>query len=290
MDNKLFDKLRGAEEGFLSSQFVSPVIRYKPIKVRIAGIVVSLVVTKPKRFQGWGIFSPRDYSEARFVRNPTIVERQEYTKLFPSLRLIICRREDEQYLGFPAQQNDSRFRIKGLVPIWLADGIQQFDVVRVCFDGINCWFIEIDSRSSPKNSQYLRDSLVSLLEPNKLILSGLTQEERDAYQLAYGPALAADIESKRDKTEDRLKWAVERAGAKFRGYTERDTTYTIEYMVGHDRMRSVVNKDTLQVESAGICLSGGDKAFDLQSLVPVIKEGQQRRAIRHLNYDDDDEY
>ena len=45
--------------------------------------------------------------------------------------------------------------------------------------------------------------------------------------------------------------------------------------------RSVVKKDNLAVESAGICLAGTDRNFDLQSLVCVIRTGQnQRRIVR----------
>ncbi len=278
-NNDLFNKLASAENDFFSNQLFSPVLKGKPIRVRIAGILVNLQVAKPKNFEGWGVFQPIDYKTARFVRAPNMAEKEQYFKLFPALRLILCRNADKQWSGVPANQADTRFQISGAVPIQLVDEVQMFDHVKVRFDGANVWFEQIDPRSNPKTAIYLRESVGKLLEPKKLELTGLTQEDRDAYQIAYGIALAADIEAKRDKQEERIKDVLVRAGAKYQSYIERKDTYTIEYTVDGNKHRSVVNKETLAVESAGICLAGTDKQFDLQSLVGVIRRGQRGGQI-----------
>jgi hypothetical protein len=278
-NDDLLNKLAAAEKDFSASQLFSPVLKGKPIRVRIEGIVVTLDVVKPKNFEGWGVFSPITMKTARFIREPNMAEKQEYFKLFPALRLILCRNTDNQWYGVSAHQADSRFKIHGLVPVQLAQEVQLFDAVKVRFDGANIWFEEVDSRASPKTAIYLRESLVKLLDPKKLELSGLTQEERDAYLMAYGPALAADEEARRDKNEDRIKDALTRAGAKYQSYIERKDSYTIEYTIDGHKHRSVVNKDTLAVESAGICLAGTDRNFDLQSLVGVIRQGQNRGGV-----------
>ena len=279
MDKKLFQKLAEQESEFFSSQFLSPVLSGKGIRVRIAKIILNFDVAEPKDFQGWGVFKPLSNKLARFIRNPNMTEKRSYLDLFPSIRLILCRRNNDQWFGVPANQADNRFVIKGLVPVHLTEEVQLFEAVLVRFDGMICWFDGVDSKHSLKNSAYLRESLQKLLEPDKLELPGLTLEERDAYLMAYGPAIAADAEAKKDRQEERIKAALQRAGASYQSYIERGDTYTIEYSVGREKHRSVVSKENLQVQSAGICLSGGDRNFDLQSLVGVIREGQRRRAI-----------
>jgi len=277
--NDVFNKLAAAENEFFNSQLFSPVLKGKPIRVRIAGILTTLEVVKPKNFEGWGVFAPVNYKTARFIREPNMAEKEQYFRLFPALRLILCRNADNQWSGVPANQGDSRFKIQGLVPIQLVDEVQMFDTVKVRFDGTNIWFEQIDSRSNPRTAIYLRECLTKLLDPKNLELTGLTQEERDAYLIGYGPALAADIEAKRDKNEDRIKDALHRAGAKYQSYIERKDTYTIEYTVDGHKHRTVVKKDNLAIESAGICLAGTDRNFDLQSLVGVIRQGQRGHRI-----------
>jgi len=277
-NNDVFDKLAAAENAFFSSQLFSPVLKGKPIRVCIAGILTTLQVTQPKKFEGWGVFTPLTYRSVKFVREPNMTEKEQYFKLFPALKLILCR-NNNGWQGIPANQADTRFKIAGLVPIQLVTEVQMFDTVKVRFDGTNIWFEQIDSRSNPKTAVYLRECLQKLLEPKQIELPGLTLEERDAYLMAYGPALAADAELRRDKNEDRIKDALKRAGANYKSYIERADTFTIEYTVDGNQHRSVVKKENLAIESAGICLAGTDRNFDLQSLVGVIRAGHNRRLI-----------
>lgn len=362
--SKLFEKLAAEENKFFTSQFLAPVLKGKPIRVRIASTTLTLPVAEPTNFQGWGVFDLEKYSDitiepakvskklnesllrhgtkesvkkisdlgveyymfrykfinnkfvsehkgkldasvhtynaARFVREPNMKERQSYLNLFPVLRLILCRKQGNQWLGIPANQADTRFRVSGLAPVQLAEEVQLFEVVQTRFDGTTCWFDSIDEANSPRKAVYLRESLTTLVEPDKVLLSGLTQEEKDAYLMAYGPALEADIEAKKDKQEERIKLALFKAGARYQSYIERGNTFTVEYVVDGERHKSVVDKETLGVQSAGICLSGNDKMFDLQTLVGVIRNGiRQHRIVRVGNnygdhnygsYDDQDDW
>lgn len=55
--HKLIDKLAAEEDSFLKSEFLCPVVRGKPIQVRISGIIMSMRAV-PVNFQGWGVFKP----------------------------------------------------------------------------------------------------------------------------------------------------------------------------------------------------------------------------------------
>jgi hypothetical protein len=118
----------------------------------------------------------------------------------------------------------------------------------------------------------------------------MSKTERDAYAIAYGRALEADIAEYRSTVEGRVRDAIERAGAVYQSYVDRGDTLTVEYMVDGAKHRSVVRKDTLSVETAGICLDGGDRLQDLQSLIGVIRVGAERDVIHRtsINVDYDD--
>jgi hypothetical protein len=280
--NSVFEKLAAQEESFFASDFFSPVVRGKPIRVKLSGVVMNLNVTRPKNFEGWGVFRPLSPKTARFVREPTMTERRNYLDLFPVLRLIVCAREDEQWFGIPSNSADTRFKVSGLVPIRLAQEIQMFETVQTRFDGANCWFDQSDPAASLRNATVLRDALAQETDVAKVIASGLSKEEKQA----YATALIRELENKKDRNEEHIKLAIERAGAEYRSYVDRGDSYTVEYVVEGENHRSVVKKDTLEVQSAGICLSGYDRNFDLQSLVGVIREGINRRRIVRVGEND----
>lgn len=293
------DKLAAQEKEFFASSIMAPVTYRRPIRVKISNIVMSLKVY-PEKYTGWGVFTPIDYKSVKFSRKASLSERQEYLKLFPKVRMIAVLKDGHTWKGIMGNRGDSRFKIVGLVPISLPEEIQAFDTITASYDGKNFWYNEHESSSDIKHAAYLRESLIKLVDPEKLDLDGLTLEEKDAYFHAYQPAKAADIEARRDKTEDKIKKAIKDAGAIYRSYIERGNSYTVEYTVDGQTHKSVINKN-FNVESAGICLAGGDKAFDLQSLVSVVREGIHKRLIHRVGdnhgrtddsyydeYDDDD--
>ena len=293
VDN-LLAKLAGEESKFFNSEFLGPVLKGQTVRVKLSGVVLTFSIITPKNFEGWGVYSALSPKTAKFVREPKMKERQDYLELFPSLRLILCGKDEEQWLGIPANSSDTRFKISGFVPIRLPREVQMFETIQARFDGTNCWFEQTDA-SSLRNAVFFRQALSVETDPAKVVFGGSSKEEHKAYAIAF----LREIEAKKDRNEERIKLALERAGAEYRSYIDRGDTYTVEYVVNGEQHRSVVSKNNLSVQSAGICLSGGDAAFDLQSLVSVIKEGQNRslivrvgdnRNLGHVEDDHDDDY
>ncbi len=272
-------RLAAAEERFLASEFLAPVLRGGEVQVRIAGVICKLRV-QPGDFEGWGVFRPLSHGEARLVRLARLGERQRYLELFPLVRLILAVRHEGQWLATPAHRADGRFRIDGLVPVRLVEDDQLFEVIHARFDGGQFWYAEPDPRRDPAAAAYLRQALELLAKPEALSRPGLTPEEREAYAAAYRLRYEASEEARRDREEDRLRDALAHAGAELRSYVERGDVYTVTYEVDGQRHTSAVAKRDLSVQVAGICLSGEDANFDLQSLVGVLREAQGGHLVR----------
>jgi len=266
-------RLAAAEERFLASEFLAPAVRGGRVQVRISGVVCTLRVT-PADVEGWGVFRPASHAEAALVRPAKLAERQRYLELFPLVRLILAGRSDGQWLALPAHRGDSRFRIEGLIPVRLVEEGQLFEVVEARFDGSQFWYAAPDPRRDPAVASYLREQLAALVLPERVRRPGLTAEERAAYALNYWPRYGATEVARQGREERRLRGALAHAGAELKEYVERDDVYTVTYEVDGVRHVSAVAKADLSVQVAGICLSGEDEHFDLQSLVGVIREAQ----------------
>lgn len=284
---ELLDKMASAEDAFLAAEFLAPVLPGGRVRVRIAGLVCTLRVTGRVE-PGWAILKPLSMDRARVVAEPSLRQVRDYLALFPALRMLLLARARNYWLALPAHRGDRRIQVEGPVRVHLALGVEPFQQVIARFDGAAFWFQELDRRRSPAVAAYLRDELRAGTAVDHLHKATLTAEERETYHLAWEAARrAAEAQrqaakaARRDRVEMRLAGALAHAGAELVSYIEQADAYAVAYTVDGRTHRSLVRKDDLTVMAAGVCLSGGDRAFDLESLVGVLREGARGRRWMH---------
>lgn len=280
----LLDKLAAAEQDFEGSEFLAPIVGSNHVQVRIAGIICQITVSKnlPRDFRGWAILRALSTKEASFERQATLTESDAYLRLFPVVRLILLKQHRRRWLAMPALQGDRRFQIKGPVTLWLSEeGLARFETILSGFDGRFFFYRSRDPGRDPSLAAYLREQIIRQEEnalpplPDSLHRRGLSAEERGAYALAW----AMVFQERRDKVEVRLSEALEHAGAELRDYSERGDTYVVRYVVDGRPHVTTVRQDDLTVMTAGICLAGRDRHFDLSSLVGVLREAEQQALV-----------
>ncbi len=254
----------------METEFLAPVLKGGQVRVRIEGLVLTLRVVGSFE-PGWAILKPLSMDRAKFLRKPGLQQVRSYLALFPAIRLLLLTRGETDWLAVPAQAGDSRFELRGPVPIHLAVGVEPFERIIARFDGAQFLFQEVDRRRSPAIAAYLREALSSGTPPDELRKPTLTAEERAAYRQVY----QALEEARRSQAEIRLRDALARADAALRSYIEHEDAYTVSFTSDGRTHRATVRKDDLTVISAGICLSGQDQRFDLQSLVGVLQEAKR---------------
>lgn len=278
----LLNKMEAAEDAFLETEFLAPVLPNGQVRVRIEGVVCTLRV-EGEAEAGWAILKPLAMDRARVVGKPSLRQRRQFLGLFPAVHLLLVARKGSRWLALPAHRGDKRFKFSGAVPVHFVDGAEPFQQIIARFDGAHFWFEAIDRRRSAAIAAYLRKALADETKPEALQKRTLTAEERDAYQVAH----EAIEEAQRDQTKERLVDALAHAGAELASYIERKDAYAVSYTVDGRTYRSTIDKENLSVLVAGICLSGQDRRFDLQSLVGVLREGQGRRRMVHIGDDGD---
>jgi hypothetical protein len=269
------DRLAAEERKFLDVEFLAPVFGGGAVEVRIAGVVCRLSVTLGD-FTGFGVFKPTSHSAAALVRPASLSERQKYLRLFPRVAVVNRWRDGKSTSAVAANTPDARFSNAAEVDLRLAEDSELFDTVAARFDGRAFWFEEVDPRADPAAAPYLRRALAAMTEPKALDRPALLPGQRLAYLLNYRDRLAAMVVDERTRSENRLREALAHAGAELRDFVERHGEYRVTFDVDGSRHVSVVRKDNLTIESAGICLSGQDRDFDLESLVGVLREAREQ--------------
>ena len=146
------------------------------------------------------------------------------------------------------------------------------DVVEWLPFGSNFWFETIKFGADVERKEKLRERIESQSYAiPKDLESGLTPEER----IAFGFASQFHKQATMSNLEKRLHGELGKYGASMSKYVERGENVSVQWKDEYtgSTYTTVLKKDSLDVVTAGICLSGGDKRFDLQSLVGVVREG-----------------
>lgn len=281
--NKLLNKLASQERALLETKIFAPYVKNGTnILLRINGTVYKLKTSKFKQ-DGFGIFRATDANHARRLRAANISEVSEYLQLLPKAEFILIHKHD-RWLAYPANQHSFKQKFNkepDLLTILMADNVEILDSIEARFDGFNFWY---ENTKIPENAEIrekLRESIITqeYKLPTNLDYSLLAEEAK-----SFKFACDFHREANKPPLEKQLNKEFEKVGASVDRYIERGTNVEVQWKDNHTKKTytSVLNKDTFSVVTAGICLSGGDKKFDLQSLVSVCREGEQGHRIVHV--------
>ena len=271
---KLLNQLAAKEQELNSSQFVAPCVRGGKIRIKVLGMVYTFV-PKPPNFEGWAVFQPIDRKSATFVEEPNLPQIAQYLQNLKPLRLRLAYPlKNQTWLAYPVNEADMRQRCGYCkpVPVHLVSEAAQFEVAIARTDGISWWFDQCDRRADPMVSEQLKGNVKQVTLPSDLHFKGMTPEMRTVYELVTQQAKEFSALQKQQRDEKRLGDALKIGGGELNEFRERQDHWVVEWTTADgDRHTSAISKHDLTVISAGICLSGEDEKFDLQSLVGVVE-------------------
>lgn len=195
-----------------------------------------------------------------------------YLQQFPTIRLRLAYRlQHQSWLAYPVSEADMRQRFKTVKPVavhLVTEGVA-FEQILARWNGNSCWFEEVDRRADPTIAETLQSNLKQLAPMEELQFKGMTPEMRTLYELAT-QQIEGFAQPQRD--EKRLQQALKLGGGELHQFQDRGDYWTVDWAtLDGVRHTSAIAKEDLTVVSSGICLSGRDRDFDLQSLVGVME-------------------
>ncbi|MFN6483338.1 MULTISPECIES: hypothetical protein [unclassified Nostoc] len=269
---KLINQIAIAEAQLSATQFLAPCVKGGRVRTKVSGMVYTFS-PKPSKFEGWGIFQPVDQKTATVVEEADLPQITEYLQHFPQIRLRLAHQLQKQtWLAYPVNEADMRQRLKVVKPIavhLVTEGIA-FEQIIARWNGQSCWFEEVDRRTDPVIVETLQSTIKQLIPAEELQFKGITPEIRTVYELATR-RIEGFTQPQQD--EKRLKKALQMGGGTLNQFHDRNDYWTVDWTTADGvRHSSAIAKTDLTVISSGICLSGRDRDFDLQSLVAVIEQ------------------
>ncbi len=219
--------------------------------------------------------------------------------------------QGQTWLAYPVNESDMQQRLSVAKPVlvYLVTEATAFEVIIARFDGKAWWFDEIDRRAEPQPAEALKKQLRQVTLPESVRFSGMTPEMLTVYDLALRQSevyqaqqeavrrLEAQqqqraqgrqrrrqdmrnqdagnqrhLRRQQGTDEGRLREALDMGGGDLAEFRDLGEFWQVEWTTRNgERHTSAISKGDLTVISSGICLSGGDRNFDLQSLVGVIE-------------------
>ncbi len=274
---KLLNQIAEQEAQLSKTQFLAPCVYKGFVRTKVSGIIYTFT-PKPRNFEGWGIFQPvtihsqsQGTSIAELVDEPSLPQLAEYLKLLLPFRLRLAYSlQGKTWLAYPINESDAKQRISHVKPVavhLVTEGVA-FECAIARYDGRTFFFEELDRRADPIVAENLRQAFKKQTPIEELRFKGITPEMRTAYDLAT--QRIANWQQKRD--EKRLAAALKQGGGNLEKFSKRTDHWLVEWTTADGlRHTSAISKNDLTVISSGICLSGRDRDFDLQSLVGVME-------------------
>jgi hypothetical protein len=296
---KLLGKIAAEEAQLQETEFIAPCVAGGQVRASVAKMIRTFT-PEPRDFEGWGIFQPLNLQVAQVIDEPSLPQLAEYLELLQLLRLrLVYPLRGQSWLAYPVNESDmqQRFGMAKPIPVHLVTDGGQPIIAR--FDGTSCWFEEGDRRADPQPTEQLREILRGEIAPESVRFASMTPEMQVAYDLAWQrteagqqrrqqrqevrerPRPSRQQRRREEKQqaigngndEYRLQEALRQGGGELREFRDRGDFWQIEWTTANgERHSSAIDKTDLTVVSSGICLSGRDRDFDLQSLVGVIEQ------------------
>lgn len=276
----LINKLAREEQELMKRRFLAPYFPgYGRVRVRVAGLVYQFR-TDPRDKVGVGIFRPVSADRAEFMQEASPEEAEHYITCFPLARATTVFFETFWY-ALPVDLAAARkIGFEALVPVVEYEGFARdriagaFEYIEGHFDGARLWLKHLDPRADPFKTEELRKQTD---RESAMQLKGLTPEDRAAIAIAFARKEA----QMRLMLDCQIRIVLGARGARLESMREfSDGRIEVVWRSRSSHVyRTIVRRQDLSVVSAGICLSGEDRQFDLSSLVGVVHEGEQDDAI-----------
>lgn len=303
----LLNQIAAQESQLVDTQFLAPCVPGGLVRTAVANIVYTFT-PQPPDFEGWGIFQPIDGKTAQVVDEAGLPQLAEYLKLLKPWRLRLAYLwQGQTWLAYPVNESDMQQRLGVAKPVLLHLVTQAtaFEAIIARFDGAAWWFDEIDRRAQAQTAEQLKEFLRQGALPEAVRFAGMTPEMLTVYDLAWQQLEANQAQqavgqraaqrqrrrlareerrqrkgqyltSRQRTDEGRLREALRMGGGDLQEFRDQGEFWQVEWMTRNgERHTSAISKGDLTVISSGICLSGGDRNFDLQSLVGVIEARDQ---------------
>jgi hypothetical protein len=232
---------------------------------------------------GWWWVEPTAQTRGRIFEPAGAGEILEYLDELPRIYVIILFRVAERtWLCTPLNAADAAQRgwASGEPRVLhLAWGtIEPYDVVSarllsqtVLFDSVAD---RLESRLWTEHAQVGNATSADFARAMEIVNAEIDRRRKEEREKA--------LAEQRTTLEGNIRWHLEFAGANLVGWKEQGEGVRVEWEYGGQRYDMRVSRN-MRIESAGVCLSGGDRHFNLSSIVSVMEE-------RNRRYEDDDDW
>jgi len=284
----LLEKINKEDMKISEQEILAPVqIGSAFIQTKVANMIRKFAISE-QRSSGIKIFKATDYENASYIREASEGEIRSYLDILPKIILILLYQQDGCWYAFPAHQEQFK-RVGPATVVSILnthESCDRFDYVIARYDGYTFWYDDVDYRVDPDKQEHMRSSLMkqnwgkirNVDDPNVYILDykGLTLEDSIAYQIAARRL----IQDSRSTIEQRLEKDLLDVNAKLSSVIEKGVNIEVKWINASGQIyTTVIQKNDFRVVTAGICVSGEDRKFDLKSLVGVVNYAESHKHV-----------